>query len=87
MKSGLYVESKKTVSFEYEGYWFDRAFVADLIVERRVVIEVKSVVTISPIMEKQLQTYLRLLNCPVGLLINFNVEHLKNGIKRVVNNY
>ncbi len=84
---GLFVESKKRVSFEFEGQLFEGAFEADLIVERRVVIEVKSVNALAPVFEKQILTYLRLLDCKVGLLINFNTVHLRDGIKRIVNNY
>lgn len=84
---GLYVESKKAVSFKFEGMHFENGFVADLVVERRLVVEVKSVVTLTPVFEKQLLTYMRLLDCRLGLLINFNVALLKDGIKRVVNNF
>ena len=86
-RSGLFVESKKLISFEFEGIWFDGGFEADLVVERCLVVEVKSVKQILPIFEKQLLTYLRLLDYRVGLLINFNTVHLRDGIKRMVNNY
>jgi iron complex transport system substrate-binding protein len=84
---GLYVESKKAVSFKFEGMYFENGFVADLVVDRRLVVEVKSVATLMPVFEKQLLTYLRLLDCRLGLLINFNVALLKDGIKRIVNNF
>ena len=65
----------------------DVGFRADLIVNGIVKVETKSVETIHPVHKKQLLTYLRLTRMEVGLLINFNVELLKNGINRVVNNY
>lgn len=85
--SGLHVQSKKVIPFEFEGQRFKRGFVADLIVENALVIEVKCVRSLKPLFEKQLQTYLRLLDIRVGLLINFNTAVLKDGIKRVVNNF
>jgi GxxExxY protein len=63
----------------------DIGFRADLIVENKVVVEIKSVEAIAPVHKKQLLTYLRLTNKKLGLLINFNVELVKNGISRVVN--
>jgi len=63
----------------------DLGFRADLIVEGKVVVEIKSVEAIAPVHKKQLLTYLRLTDKRLGLLINFNVELIKNGITRVVN--
>jgi GxxExxY protein len=60
-------------------------FRADLIVEKKVVVEIKSIEAISPVHKKQLLTYLRLTDKRLGLLINFNVDLIKNGISRVVN--
>lgn len=82
---GLGVERQKMLGFEFEGMRFERAFVLDLLVEGVVVVEIKSVECLTFKFEKQLQTYLRLSNCPVGLLFNFNEALLKNGLKRVVN--
>ena len=62
-------------------------FYADLLVEDQVIVELKSVEQIHPVFHKKLLTYLKLSSITVGLLINFNVELLKNGIKRIVNNY
>jgi hypothetical protein len=59
--------------------------VLDLLVDSKVVVEIKSVARLVPIFEKQLQTYLRLTDCRAGLLINFNETLLKHGIKRIVN--
>jgi len=63
----------------------DLGFRADLIIESKVVIEIKAVEAIAPVHKKQLLTYLRLTDKRLGLLINFNVELIKNGITRVVN--
>jgi GxxExxY protein len=84
-RQGFKVERQKSMGFEFEGLRFENAFVLDLIVEDLVVVEVKSVERLTFVSEKQLQTYLRLTNCPVGLLFNFNEVLLKNGMKRVVN--
>ena len=65
----------------------DLGFRADLIVEDKVVVEIKSVEAIAPVHKKQLLTYLRLTDKRLGLLINFNVELIKNGITRVVNGF
>lgn len=60
-------------------------FRADLIIENKVIVEIKSIEAIAPVHKKQLLTYLRLTDKRLGLLINFNVELIKNGISRVVN--
>ncbi|MFV1951539.1 MAG: GxxExxY protein [Nitrospinota bacterium] len=71
---------------DYKGVRFTTDLKADLVVENKVILELKSVETIHPLYLKQLLTYLRKGNCKLGLLINFNVRVLKDGIKRVVNN-
>jgi iron complex transport system substrate-binding protein len=86
-RSGLRVERQVAVPIEYEGLAFDEAFRADLIVEGAVIVEVKSVSELAPVHARQLLTYLRLLDLRVGLLLNFNSMHLKDGIRRVVNRY
>ena len=68
----------------YEGQKLEIGYRIDLVVENRVVVEVKSVDAIHPIHEAQLLSYLRLSGIGVGLLINFNVLHLRDGIKRMV---
>ncbi len=65
---------------------FEEGFRADLFVEGQVIVELKSVETIVPVHRKQLLTYLRLMNLPVGLLINFGAATFKDGLQRVVNN-
>ena len=84
-RSGLKVERQKPVSFEYDGLWFDDAFRVDLLIEGTVVVELKSVEKLAPVHSKQLLTYLRLLDLPVGLLLNFGAATLKDGLHRVVN--
>lgn len=85
-KRGLMVEPQLPIRFEYDGMVFEEGFRADLLVERRVVVEIKSVEELAKVHSKQLLTYLRILNLPVGLLINFGAATLKEGLKRVVNN-
>jgi len=83
-KSGLYVEKQKTLPLVYEAIKLDAGYKIDLIVEKIVVIEVKSVENLCEIHFAQLLTYLRLSGCKLGLLMNFNVSLMKDGIKRVV---
>lgn len=82
---GLHVERQKVVSFEFEGHVFDEGLRVDLFVEHSVVVELKSVERLAPVHMKQVLTYLRLLNLPVGLLINFGADRLKDGLQRVTN--
>ena len=86
-RDGLTVERQKPVGFEFEGRRFSDAFRLDILVDGRLVIEVKSVEKIVPVHAKQVLTYLRLMNQPVGLLLNFGGEVMKDGIKRIVNDY
>ena len=82
---GLYVETELPLPVVYKGLFFELGFRLDLLVENRVVVELKSVESISPVHSKQLLTYLRLADKRLGLLINFNVLLLKDGIKRIAN--
>jgi iron complex transport system substrate-binding protein len=82
---GLRVERQKPVPLDYEGLHFEEAYRADLIVEGRVLVEIKSVERMSPVFNKQVLTYLRLLQFPVGLLINFGADSLNEGLRRIVN--
>jgi len=70
----------------YESVKMDLGFRADIIVEEKVIIEIKSIEAIAPVHHKQLLTYLKLTNFKLGLLVNFNVSLIKNGITRIVNN-
>jgi len=82
---GLHVERQVPVPIRFEGLAFDEGFRADLIIEHKLIIELKSVEHLAPVHAKQLLTYLRLSNCRLGLLINFGDVLLKDGIKRVAN--
>lgn len=84
-RRGLRVERQKVVRFEYDGMVFEESLRTDLIVEERVIVELKSVEKLAPVHGKQLLTYLRLMKLPVGLLINFGEGTLKEGLHRVVN--
>jgi len=85
-KRGLQIERQKAVEFEYDGTRFEEGFRVDLLVEGQVVVELKSLEKLSAVHGKQLLTYLRLMDLPVGLLINFGAATLKEGLHRVVNN-
>lgn len=86
-RQGLHVLQQHVISFEYDGMQFDQGLRLDLLVDNRVIVELKSVEQLAPIHSKQLLTYLRLLRLPVGLLINFGAPTLKAGLRRIVNNY
>ncbi len=85
-KSGLYVEKQKALPLIYEEVKLEIGYRIDLLVENKVIVEIKSVEAINDVHLAQILTYLKLSNCKLGLLINFNVSLIKNGIKRVVNN-
>ncbi len=84
---GMKVERQKPVPLIYENVKLDCGFRADLVVENRVVVETKCKDALHPVDDAQLLSHLRLLNISVGLLINFHVVILRDGIKRLVNNY
>ena len=86
-EKGLTVERQRLVPLSYRGIVLSEGFRADLIVENSLVIEVKSVERNAPVHAKQLLTYLRLLQQPLGLLMNFGCETFREGIKRVVNGH
>jgi GxxExxY protein len=85
--AGFQVERQKAVPLVYETVKLDCGFRADLVVQGLVVVELKCKEALHPVDEAQLLSHLRLLNLPVGLLINFHVVLLKDGIRRLVNNY
>jgi len=82
---GLSVERQVPIAIEYKGIRFDEAFRADLLVERKVIVELKSVEHVTPAHKKQIQTYLRLTGCRLGYLLNFGEALMKQGITRAVN--
>ncbi len=84
---GHTVERQKTISFEYEGVHVDNAFRLDLLVDGKVIVELKSTEQMLPVYAKQVKTYLLLTGLQVGLLVNFGTNYLKDGFLRIVNNY
>jgi len=84
-KRGLGVVRQQPISIKYESITFEEAFRADMIVEEKVILEIKSVETVSAVHKKQLLTYLRLAGKRLGLLINFGAELIKMDITRIVN--
>ena len=84
---GFRVQQQKPVPLVYDGVKLECGFRADLLVNGEVVVEIKCKEGIHPVDQAQLLSHLRLLNLQVGLLINFHVVMLKDGIKRMVNNY
>ena len=85
--NGLEAQSQVPVQIDYKGKDLGDGLRMDILVEDRLIIELKSVEVLLPVHYKQLLTYLKLTGKKVGLLINFNVENLMDGIHRVVNNY
>ncbi len=83
---GLRVKRQVPIPIVYEGIKFEEGFRADIIVEDKVIVELKSVENVSPVYKKQLLTYLRLADMRLGLLINFGAVLIRDGISRVVNN-
>lgn len=86
VKAGFQVEKEKPIPVIYDEVKLDCGFRSDLLVERKVIVEIKSVQQIHEVFLYQTLTHIRLTGCKLGLLINFNVKLLKDGIKRVVNN-
>lgn len=86
-KAGLFVEKEKALPLVYEEVKLDCGYRLDIIVENKLIIEVKSVKALNDIHLAQTLTYLKLSKCKLGLLINFNVLLLKDGIKRIINGY
>ena len=86
MGAGLSVERQKILPLIYQGVQMEGLYRIDLLVENKVILEIKAVEVFNNVHLAQLLTYLRLSNCKLGLLINFNVLLLKEGVKRVVNN-
>jgi GxxExxY protein len=85
-RQGIKVDRQKPIDIHYGGIHFRGAFVADLLLDDALLIELKSVERIGPVHVKQLLTYLRLMDLPVGLLLNFGAASFREGVRRVVNN-
>ena len=84
-KRWLRVQRQVPISIDYDGLRFDEGFKADLIIEGKVILELKSVESLSAAHRKQIQTYLRLTGLKLGLLLNFGAALMKDGIVRAVN--
>jgi GxxExxY protein len=86
IKRGLKLERQKGIPVVYDQIKMELGFRADIIVENKAIIELKSIEAIAPVHAKQLLTYLKLTGLKLGLLVNFNEALIKDGIKRIVNN-
>ncbi len=86
-KAGLSVEKEKSLPLVYESVKLDYGYRVDLMIEKKIIVGVKSVDFLNDVHLAQILTYLKLANCKLGLLLNFNVTLLKNGIRRIVNNF
>ncbi|NNC73446.1 MAG: GxxExxY protein [Sphingomonadaceae bacterium] len=84
---GLKIDRQKPVEINIDGIVLNEGFRADLLVEDKLLIELKSIEKLLPVHGKQTLTYLRLMNLPLGLLINFGAATFREGIKRIANNY
>ena len=84
---GLKVEREKTMPVVYKGIQLECGYRIDLLVEDKVVVELKAVKSIGDVHMAQILTYLKLANCKIGLLINFNEYRVKDGIRRLINKY
>ncbi|MEQ8807840.1 MAG: GxxExxY protein [Imperialibacter sp.] len=87
VKSGLYVEKEKSMPLIYDGVVLECGYRIDLFVEKQIIVEIKAVTELPPIALAQVLTYMKLAKKSVGLIINFNVSLLTDGLKRVVNKY
>jgi GxxExxY protein len=83
-KAGLKVKRQLNVPVVYDNIKFDAGFRLDLLVDEKVIVEIKAVDDMNPVFEAQILTYLRMTNIRVGLLINFNAPVIKDGIKRLI---
>lgn len=84
-KKGLFVEKQKLLPVIYEELKIENAFRLDMLVENKLILEIKAVEYTNPTHKAQLLTYLKMINCKLGLLINFQSEVFKNGVARIVN--
>jgi GxxExxY protein len=80
----LFVERQKWISFDYEGIWFDDAYCIDILVERSIVVEIKSALRLHPNHYKQVLTYMRLADCKLGILLNFSAPTFNEVVKRLI---
>ncbi len=87
IKRNLKIEQQKQIPIIYEGTKLSCAYRIDILVEDKVIVEVKAVDSLTPVHEAQMLSYLKLSGCKVGLLMNFNVKFLRQGLRRLVNNF
>jgi GxxExxY protein len=87
IQKGLFIERQKPLPVIYKDVNLECGYRMDILVDHRLVVEIKAVDSIMPVHEAQVITYLKLSKCKVGLLLNFNVKLMKSGIRRIVNNY
>ena len=83
----IVTERQKPVPIQYKGCTLKKPLILDLLVSKTIIVEIKSVEEFSPVYHSQLLTYLRLMDLPLGLIINFGERYVKNGFHRVVNNF
>jgi GxxExxY protein len=86
-KQGLFVEKQKALPLIYEGIHLDVGYRIDIMVENKLIVELKSVSALNDLHRAQILTYLKLSNCKLGLLINFNTVLYKDGVKRIINGW
>jgi iron complex transport system substrate-binding protein len=84
---GVEVDRQRSINISYDDLSIENAFRIDLLVDQKLIVEIKSLETIAPVHAKQVLTYLRLMNLPIGLLINFGGATFKGQVKRLVNNH
>lgn len=85
LKKGLYAEHQKALPLVYEEVKLDAGYRVDILVEKKVIVEVKSVEALNEVHLAQVMTYLKLSKCKLGLLINFNSVKVMDGVRRIVN--
>jgi GxxExxY protein len=85
-KTGIAFYRQHPIPLVHEEIKMDAGFRADILIENKVIVELKSIEALAPVHFKQVQTYLKLTGCKLGLLVNFNVALIKEGIHRIVNN-
>jgi GxxExxY protein len=86
-RMGYVVETQVPVPIHYDGMTFDAAFRIDILIDRRLIVEIKCIEQLGKVHARQLLTYLRLMEQPVGLLLNFSGLTMKEGVRRLVNEY
>ncbi len=87
VRLGYRIDRQKPINIEFEDMQFEAAFRIDILIDDRLIVEIKSVEQLHKVHAKQLLTYLRLTRQPVGLILNFGCETMKEGIRRLVNNH